>query len=173
MQVNEWGPSGWKFLHTITFNYTPSDDNKIKYKLFFKSLDSVLPCPYCCESFSMYANALPIEEYLDSREGLTYWLYCIHNLVNQKLCKRLVSFKEIVIEYEKIKAKCGKITNVNKVEIKTCQIKQKENIDINFIDKFVNDTFNKYKELTNNYIKKLFDNNDNPNKESLDEYCKH
>jgi hypothetical protein len=121
----------------------------------------------------MYASALPIEEYLDSREGLTYWLYCIHNLVNQKLCKQLVSFKEIVIEYEKIRAKCGKITNVNKVEIKTCQIKQKENIDVNFIDKFVNDTFNKYKELTNNYIKKLFDNNDNPNKESLDEYCKH
>ncbi len=173
MQVNEWGPHGWKFLHTITFNYSPSDDNKIKYKTFFSSLGSVLPCPYCCSSFSLYAKALPIDDYLDSREGLTYWLYCIHNLVNQKTCKTLVPFKDVVIEYEKIRAKCGKITADNQVEIKTCQIKQKENIDHQFIDNFVNNAFVKYKDLTANHIKKLFDSNDNPNKESLDEYCKH
>ena len=35
MQVGEWGPAGWKFLHTITFNYTPTDDNIKQYKTFF------------------------------------------------------------------------------------------------------------------------------------------
>ena len=38
MQVNEWGPAGWKFLHTVTFNYTPTEENKKKYKEFFSTL---------------------------------------------------------------------------------------------------------------------------------------
>jgi len=173
MQVNEWGPSGWKFLHTITFNYSPTDDNIKKYKDFFNTLSFVLPCPYCCSSFSFYAKNVPIDDYLDSREGLTYWLYCIHNLVNQKVCKDLVAFKDIVIEYEKIRAKCGKITGENQIEIKTCQIKQKENIDEKFIDQFVKNAIEKYKEKTEKFILKLFKENDNPNKSSLDEYCKH
>ena len=172
MQVNEWGPSGWKFLHTVTFNYTPTEDNKQKYKVFLDTLGAVLPCPYCCSSFSTYAKALPIDEYLDSREGLTYWLYCIHNLVNQKVCKKMSSFKEVVIEYEKFRAKCGKITAENQVEIKTCQTKQKENIDIQFVNKFVETAYTKYREKTSNYIKKLFNENDNPNKDSVDQYCK-
>ena len=43
------------------------------------------------------------------------------------------SFEEVVVEFEKIRAKCGKITGDNDVEIKTCQIKQKEHIDHDFI----------------------------------------
>jgi hypothetical protein len=173
MQVNEWGPAGWKFLHTITFNYTPTEESKKKYKEFFSTLSFVLPCPYCCTSFSFYAKSVPIDEYLESREGLSYWLYCIHNLVNQKVCKDLVGFKEIVIEYEKIRAKCGKITAANQVEIKTCQIKQKESVDNEFIDKFVKKAYDDYKVKTEKYIEKLFKENNNPNKDSLDEYCKH
>ena len=172
MQVNEWGPPGWKFLHTITFNYTPSDENKIKYKNFFDSLGTVLPCPYCCSSFSTYYKALPITEYLDSREGLTYWFYVIHNLVNQKVCKPLIPFKDVVIEYEKIRAKCGKITGDNDIEIKTCQLKQKENTDHELIDAFVSKALNMYQEKTNNYILKLFDDKDNPNKDSVNKTCK-
>ena len=29
MNVNKWGPGGWVFLHTITFNYPPISFNKI------------------------------------------------------------------------------------------------------------------------------------------------
>jgi hypothetical protein len=81
-------------------------------------------------------------------------------------------FREIVIEYEKIRAKCGKITAENQVEIKTCQIKQKETIDEEFINKFVESAYAKYREKTKIYIKKLFDDNTNPNKDSIDQYCK-
>ena len=172
MQVNEWGPPGWKFLHTITFNYKPTPENKEHYKTFFSSLNSVLPCPYCCTSFSVYSKAIPIDEYLESSQGLTYWLYVIHNLVNQKVCKPLASFRDVIIEYEKIRAKCGKITASNQVEIKTCQLKQKENIDNEYVDKYIKETYDKYREKTNNYIKKLFENTENPNKDSLNEYCK-
>jgi hypothetical protein len=62
----------------------------------------------------------------------------------------------------------------NDVEIKTCQIKQKEHIDHEFITKFVNTAFTKYREKSKEHILKLFDTNDNPNKESLDSFlnCK-
>ena len=173
MQVNEWGPHGWKFLHTITFNYKPTPENKVIYKIFFDSLGTVLPCPYCCTSFTYYYKAVPIDDYLDSCEGLTYWLYVIHNIVNQKVCKNMPEFRNIVIEYEKIRAKCGKITAENQVEIKTCQIKQKESIDDNIIDTFVNKALDNYREKTNKLIIELFEKNDNPNKDSFEAYCKH
>jgi hypothetical protein len=169
MQVNFWGPPGWTFLHTITFNYKPSEENKIKYLNFFNSLETVLPCPYCCSSFGTYAKSIPISEYIDTREGLVYWLYIIHNLVNQKVCKQLPSFKSIVMNYEKYRAKCGKITAANQVEVKTCQAKQKENINEKEIDDIVKRTYKMYREKTNKYILELFTkNNENPNKESLD-----
>jgi hypothetical protein len=169
MQVNFWGPPGWTFLHTITFNYKPSEENKKQYLNFFNSLSIVLPCPYCCSSFASYAKAIPVEEYIDTREGLIYWLYVIHNLVNQKVCKPLQSFKSVLIHYEKYRAKCGKITAENQVEIKTCQLKQKENINDEEINKMIQKTYEMYREKTNNLILKLFtQNNENPNKESLD-----
>jgi len=175
MQVNFWGPPGWTFLHTITFNYKPSEENKKKYLNFFNSLETVLPCPYCCSSFGTYAKAIPIEEYIDTKEGLIYWLYVIHNLVNQKTCKPLVSYKSVIINYEKYRAKCGKITAANQVEIKTCQIKQRENINEKEINEIVKKTYDQYREKTNKHILKLFTNNDeNPNKDSLNEHldCK-
>jgi len=169
MQVNFWGPPGWKFLHTITFNYKPSEENKIKYLNFFNSLSVVLPCPYCCSSYGTYSKAIPIEEYIDTREGLIYWLYIIHNLVNQKVCKPLVSFKSVLVEYEKYRAKCGKITADNSVQIKTCQLKQEQNTNDKEIDDIVERTYKIYREKTNAYILNLFTkNNENPNKESLD-----
>ena len=36
MNVNEWGPGGWTFLHTITFNYPldPTNEDKERYRNF-------------------------------------------------------------------------------------------------------------------------------------------
>ena len=38
MNVNKWGPGGWDFLHSITFNYPlePNDLDKKIYSDFFK-----------------------------------------------------------------------------------------------------------------------------------------
>ena len=37
MNVNKWGPGGWVFLHTITFNYPlkPTLADKENYRNFF------------------------------------------------------------------------------------------------------------------------------------------
>jgi hypothetical protein len=45
MDPEFWGPSAWKFLHSITMSYPsePTDKEKKVYKKFFEILGLVLP----------------------------------------------------------------------------------------------------------------------------------
>ena len=106
MQTSKWGPSAWDYLHTLTFNYPedPSDDNKKYYYELFNNLKFTLPCKYCRESYSIFFKYINIKDYLDDREGITYWLYTIHNIVNLKLNKKKVNFIDVVNYYEKRRA---------------------------------------------------------------------
>lgn len=90
MDTRKWGPDGWILLHSITFNYPlkPTQKDKINHLLFFNTLQFILPCKYCRESFSDFMKQLPIDNYLDSRNKISKWLYNIHNLVNNKLIKQ-------------------------------------------------------------------------------------
>ena len=53
---------------------------------------------------------MPIEPFLKDREGVTYWLYRLHDLINKKLFTKSPSFEEVVTKYESIRAKCSKMT---------------------------------------------------------------
>lgn len=83
MDTRYWGPSGWKFLHLVSFGYNKLD--KQKYKEFFETLPFVLPCKFCRSSLVTYYEKLPVADALDSKESLTRWLWKIHGHVNQKL----------------------------------------------------------------------------------------
>jgi len=87
MNTTFWGPSGWKFLHTLTFIYpeNPNFNEKVKMREFMNLLSFILPCKYCRLSFSKYIKSLPIDDYLDSRTKIIEWLYKIHNKINKKL----------------------------------------------------------------------------------------
>ncbi len=87
MDTRFWGPSGWKLLHLVTYGYpdNPTYQDRIDYGLFFNSIKCLLPCKYCRNSLVKFYKQLPIEEHLASKTTLTYWLYQIHNKVNNKL----------------------------------------------------------------------------------------
>jgi hypothetical protein len=87
MNTTFWGPSGWKFLHILTFIYPefPTFSDKVKMRDFMYSLPQILPCKYCRISFGKYCKSIPIDEYLVSRGQLIEWLYKMHNKVNKKL----------------------------------------------------------------------------------------
>jgi len=116
MKTTKWGPPGWKFLHTIAHNYpeNPTSQDKINYKLFFAQCEHVLPCKYCRQSFHEYLIELPIDNYLNSRQEVAYWLFLVHNKVNDKLRKQNYDvkpdpeFAEICRYYENYRAGCGK-----------------------------------------------------------------
>jgi hypothetical protein len=87
METIYWGPSGWRFLHLITFLYpeVPDTGDKILMQEFMNLLPDILPCKYCRASFNKYYASLDLIPHLESRELLVLWLYKMHNKVNKKL----------------------------------------------------------------------------------------
>lgn len=78
MDTKFWGPSGWKFLHLITFS--KAADNEKALRCFFETLPYVLPCKFCRKSLSEYMKETPL-----NTEAPAKWLWKIHNDVNGKL----------------------------------------------------------------------------------------
>jgi hypothetical protein len=92
-----WGPSGWKFLHAISFAYPiheASQITKIKYLTFFKLLKYVLPCATCRRGYTQDSWDLSIKV-LKNRDTLSRWLVDVHNRVNIRLGKRVRSYDDI------------------------------------------------------------------------------
>jgi hypothetical protein len=116
MQANEWGPSAWKFLHTVTFAYPqdPDDETRNHYKDLFSNLRYTLPCSFCRNYFTQIFKYISIDPYLDSREGLTWWLFVVHNLVNRKLNRDLANFEDVVLQYENYRSRCGSMNDIKK-----------------------------------------------------------
>ena len=127
MMTKVWGPTGWIFLHSITFGYPDKIDNTNKDHVsrkkdmcnFFNSLVNVLPCNLCRNTSKIYLKQKPIEPNLNSRKDLVRWLYDFHNLVNEKLgvpkCD-IPSFKKFVIFYENFRASCKPTTKEEREE---------------------------------------------------------
>lgn len=172
MQTVQWGKAMWTPLHAITFNYPikPTQDDKQRYKNYFNLTGEILPCKYCRQSFITYSKYIPIDDFLDSREGVVYWLYVIHNLVNNKLYKPNFPLCEVVVIYEKMRAKCGKVKK-DDVKYKSCAKKFYKNVNKTIIDNHINNT-KKYIPIIKKYLNQLFNSDDNPNQEAIDKYLK-
>jgi hypothetical protein len=84
MDTRFWGPSGWKLLHMISFDYTI---NANSYAAFFETIPYILPCKYCRTSLTDYYREHPFQDDtgIPPTFDLKKWLYTIHNCVNHKL----------------------------------------------------------------------------------------
>jgi hypothetical protein len=87
MNTRFWGPSGWKFLHSITAIYPekPTLTDKMLMRDFMTVVCDMLPCKYCRASFTKYSQSLDITAFLDNSNSVQEWLYKMHNKVNAKL----------------------------------------------------------------------------------------
>ena len=109
MNPQFFGPPGWKFLHAVTFGYSdnPNPIEREHYKRYFESLQFVLPCIHCRRSYQQFYRELPIDNFLQDKLHLAYWMYLIHNKVNDKLRKQGKSvpkdptFESVVKKYTK------------------------------------------------------------------------
>lgn len=119
MSTKHWGPAAWNFLFISIMGRYPtridmnnSEDIIIKnaFKNMLTTLQIVMPCVYCRESFKKFLLELPIEPYLVGRIELMYWLYLMKDKVNNKL--RGQENKCYTDEKRKLKAEfySGKIT---------------------------------------------------------------
>jgi len=94
MDTRFWGPSGWKLLHLVSFNYTYTPENAVLYSTFFETIPYILPCKYCRTSLTDYYREHPFQVTKDYHFAnasmnpmldVKRWLYTIHNCVNDKL----------------------------------------------------------------------------------------
>ena len=120
-----WGPSGWLFLHCISFGYPykidPTNKEHLEkqndYYRFFYYLGKVLPCKYCRNSYMDFFTKISLMKNLGTRKEITKWLYDIHNLVNEKLgvpsCET-PKFEEIEERYQSFRAACKPLTETQK-----------------------------------------------------------
>lgn len=115
MNQNIWGSHLWFSLHTITFNYPlePTTNDKEEYKQFFINLQNVIPCSVCKKNYKRHINEHPIDNFLNNRKDLVYWLIDMHNMVNGEIGKKILSYDIVIKKYEKVYGKKIKIDNNN------------------------------------------------------------
>jgi hypothetical protein len=150
MKTSFWGPNAWNFLFcSILGTYPEKIDNnnkshiKIKqeFKKLFNSLCYIMPCIFCRESYKLFIKELPLDNHLDSRINLCFWLYKLKDKVNKKLIKQeLECFK---YEHEKLLTKL-KNKKINKNQYKCLYDKLKfDTLITKKSPKFI-DVLNKY-----------------------------
>ena len=96
-----WGKSAWTFLHVVALAYPeePTPLDKDRYKKFFLSLDTVLPCDTCADNFKEHIIKYPIDNYLDSPSSLFEWIISINNEVNKKTNRKLLNVLQMKESY--------------------------------------------------------------------------
>ena len=141
MNPKIWGPHGWFFIHSIALNYpnNPTFKQKQQYYDFFKTLMNVIPCEKCAYHYSENFKNYPIENFLDNTEKLFNWTVDIHNIVNQKNNKKVLSYKEAYEEHMKEYDNTTNINNLNTENIKELKnYQEKLLINENIIDEYKN-----------------------------------
>jgi len=110
MLTTIWGPSMWHCIHTISFNYPvhPTKEDKKHYMNFIKNLKYVLPCGKCRKNLTKNFKKLPLNiSDMESRETFSKYVYNLHEIINEMLCKKSnLTYEDIRERYELFRARC-------------------------------------------------------------------
>ena len=124
-----FGPPTWTMLHAVTLGYpeiikNPSKDPTAQsYKKFFESLGPVLPCKWCRVNYAKNTSEIPIDNYLGSRKDIAYWLYMIHNKVNEETNvpkSQWPTFEDVYKLYDSMRADTCDPQEKSKSEVGLC-----------------------------------------------------
>lgn len=102
MDPSVWGPPLWWKMHMETFNYpeNPTQKDKVNIIKYFNNIANVLPCEKCRKHYIRELMLNPITDHVNSRKTVIKWLIDLHNSVNRRLGKRVLSYKEVYAIYE-------------------------------------------------------------------------
>lgn len=93
----KWGKHFWKTIHYIIFSAPDSPSIEYKNNLlnFLVALKFLLPCENCRRHYSENLKKFPItDEILSSKEKLIKWSVDLHNEVNLRTGKKIISLEE-------------------------------------------------------------------------------
>ncbi len=123
MDTRAWGKPMWESMFMMAANFPEKIDKNNKndkelvkhYKDYYTNLKFMLPCRFCRESYTEFIRELPIDDYLDSRRNIIFWVYKIKDKVN----KKLITQEKILLELEIDKLKSdGSLTKMKIFELK-------------------------------------------------------
>jgi hypothetical protein len=91
-----WGPYFWGTLHIACLTAPPvlTDEHKNAFVNFVKSYTMILPCPACRRHFQEVLDQFPVETHLSSGRDLFAWSVAVHNIVNMKIGKPVISLRD-------------------------------------------------------------------------------
>lgn len=106
MNSSIFGPIAWTMLQSLPRLWNTkrplSPELHESTAIIMYSIAVILPCRYCRESYRRYIQCIDIRRWLQEpkeplrAEDVEYWLYLVHNLVNQKLERRWERNKDAV-----------------------------------------------------------------------------
>ena len=138
-----WGPPMWRALDSIAFMYpdNPSQEEKINYMQYFYSLQFVLPCPACRESYSKFIKSgttkLDIGT-MKNKTTLTKWLYNVHQAVNKKLGVEYgISYQDYVDKNNAYIVDCSQEEKPESIAYKTADKRECVIVAKELADKFL------------------------------------
>ena len=112
--VSVWGPVGWTFLHTVSFNYPlkPTAEDKKHYRDLILNLQNVLPCGVCRKNLKTNFKTNPLKNSdMKSRETFSRYVYELHEIVNKLLNKKSnLSYCDVRERYEHFRSRCTEET---------------------------------------------------------------
>lgn len=102
MDATIWGPHYWFFLHTMAFHYPiyPTSIQKKLYHRFIHNLHEFLPNKTISTTFQNILKHNPVTPYLDTRDDFIKWMHHIHNKINIRLDKPVISLSDHYQEYQ-------------------------------------------------------------------------
>ena len=113
MNQNIWGPHLWFSLHTISFNYplNPTQEERNNFKNFFLNLQEVIPCSICKKNYIRHLKEHPIDNFLNNKKSLVYWVIDMHNMVNGEIGKKILPYDLVIKKYEEVYKKKIELNN--------------------------------------------------------------
>ena len=137
-----WGKAGWIFLFSIALTY--EFKNKDFYKIFFISIENILPCNSCRKNYKKHINDLN-DTVFNNKENLLNWLLNIKNEIAIENKQPIITLDDMLNEIYNNNKKTidnEKIDNeiIDNENIIVNKIIDNENIIVkkNKINKFVN-----------------------------------
>ena len=97
-----WGPSAWRFIHSVSFSYpnNPTQEEKKRYVDFILNLQHILPCYQCRENLNKNLRTLNFNSnHMKNTQTFSKFVVDLHNLVNKEIGKPLKTYEEVKRTY--------------------------------------------------------------------------
>ena len=92
-----WGPLLWRIMHQLAYNM-PDNINQTEYDqyiLFYYQIEKIIPCQFCKDEYIKLLTKYPLKDKINNKFHLILWTIHIHNLVNEKLKKKIYKPDEL------------------------------------------------------------------------------